>query len=628
MKQLTVLIASLFPLLLFGQNYNVLLIPDSLKQNANAVKRYEELYVEIKSPSKAVVKHKWAITILNEAGEKYNGYYNSYDKMKPLVDVSGRLYDGYGKQIRSVRKKDMEDVAAYDGISLVSDHRIKKHDFYFKEYPFTVEYQEEQDYDGIFFLPQWTPVEGSYFAVEQSTFAVQGYSENSFRYKENNFSARPVINNGYYKWELKNSKSYLYEPLQPSWQEILPSIYIAPSDFEMGRYKGNMETWEDLGKFIARLNEGRDQLPDELKQKIQVVVQSATSIEEKVTLLYEFLQKNTRYISIQLGIGGFQPFDAGYVATKNYGDCKALSNYMVSILKVAGIPANYVLITAGKGEKGLWEDFPSPYFNHAIMCVPNGNDTIWLECTSQTKSAGYMGTFTGNRKALLINENGGVVVKTPTYTIADNLQIRKVNAIIDAQGNLSAEVRTRFTGEQQEDQHDLIHEYTSEQRQKYLNQVISLPTYNVEESDYKEKKGRIPVIDEYLKITAPNYATITGRRLFLQPNLFNKNGMQLNNDKSRLFPFELSFPYRDIDTVNITIPEGYSPEAIPKNVSISNQFGKYSIRFQVDGATIQMIRSREVQEGVYPATSYTDYVQINDAIYKADRSKIVLVKKE
>jgi transglutaminase-like putative cysteine protease len=628
MKQLTVLIASLFPLLLFGQNYNVLLIPDSLKQNANAVKRYEELYVEIKSPSKAVVKHKWAITILNEAGEKYNGYYNSYDKMKPLVDVSGRLYDGYGKQIRSVRKKDMEDVAAYDGISLVSDDRIKKHEFYFKEYPFTVEYQEEQEYDGVFFLPQWTPVEGSYFAVEQSTFAVQGYSENSFRYKENNFSARPVINNGSYKWELKNSKSYLYEPLQPSWQEILPSIYIAPSDFEMGRYKGNMETWEDLGKFIARLNEGRDQLPDELKQKIQVVVQSATSIEEKVTLLYEFLQKNTRYISIQLGIGGFQPFDAGYVATKNYGDCKALSNYMVSILKVAGIPANYVLITAGKGEKGLWEDFPSPYFNHAIMCVPNGNDTIWLECTSQTKSAGYMGTFTGNRKALLINENGGVVVKTPTYTIADNLQIRKVNAIIDAQGNLSAEVRTRFTGEQQEDQHDLIHEYTSEQRQKYLNQVISLPTYNVEESDYKEKKGRIPVIDEYLKITAPNYATITGRRLFLQPNLFNKNGMQLNNDKSRLFPFELSFPYRDIDTVNITIPEGYSPEAIPKNVSISNQFGKYSIRFQVDGATIQMIRSREVQEGVYPATSYTDYVQINDAIYKADRSKIVLVKKE
>jgi hypothetical protein len=628
MKQLTVLIASLFPLLLFGQNYNVLLIPDSLKQNANAVKRYEELYVEIKSPSKAVVKHKWAITILNEAGEKYNGYYNSYDKMKPLVDVSGRLYDGYGKQIRSVRKKDMEDVAAYDGISLVSDDRIKKHEFYFKEYPFTVEYQEEQEYDGVFFLPQWTPVEGSYFAVEQSTFAVQGYSENSFRYKENNFSARPVINNGSYKWELKNSKSYLYEPLQPSWQEILPSIYIAPSDFEMGRYKGNMETWEDLGKFIARLNEGRDQLPDELKQKIQVVVQSATSIEEKVTLLYEFLQKNTRYISIQLGIGGFQPFDAGYVATKNYGDCKALSNYMVSILKVAGIPANYVWITAGKGEKGLWEDFPSPYFNHAIMCVPNGNDTIWLECTSQTKSAGYMGTFTGNRKALLINENGGVVVKTPTYTIADNLQIRKVNAIIDAQGNLSAEVRTRFTGEQQEDQHDLIHEYTSEQRQKYLNQVISLPTYNVEESDYKEKKGRIPVIDEYLKITAPNYATITGRRLFLQPNLFNKNGMQLNNDKSRLFPFELSFPYRDIDTVNITIPEGYSPEAIPKNVSISNQFGKYSIRFQVDGATIQMIRSREVQEGVYPATSYTDYVQINDAIYKADRSKIVLVKKE
>ena len=57
-----------------------------------------------------------------------------------------------------------------------------------------------------------------------------------------------------------------------------------------------------------------------------------------------------------------------------------------------------------------------------------------------------MGSFTGGRKAVLIDENGGHLVNTPSYTSADNLQYRVADAVIDANGNLTANVNTTYTG--------------------------------------------------------------------------------------------------------------------------------------------------------------------------------------
>jgi len=82
------------------------------------------------------------------------------------------------------------------------------------------------------------------------------------------------------------------------------------------------------------------------------------------------MQDHTRYISIQLGIGGWQPFDAAFVQEHGYGDCKALSNYMVALLKTAGITAYSVLIRPGDYRYTFNESFPSNQFTHVIVCVP------------------------------------------------------------------------------------------------------------------------------------------------------------------------------------------------------------------------------------------------------------------
>jgi len=300
---------------------------------------------------------------------------------------------------------------------------------------------------------------------------------------------------------------------------------------------------------------------------------------------------------------------------------------MVSILKEAGIKANYVLITAGEGAKGLWEDFASPYFNHAIACVPNDKDTLWLECTSQTVSCGFMGSFTGNRKALLIADDGGHVVNTPVYKKGDNSQLRKITATVDGAGNLIADVYTNSTGLQQEDQHRLIHNYSKEERNKVLNTAFDLPTYSVESEDYKEVKGKIPLVVEHLKLNVQGYASLTETRLFIQPNLLNKNNTKLNSDKPRLLPIVYPYSFTDVDTVSITLPYNYVPESLPKDITISNKFGRYSISYKVSNNKIDVLRKYEREAATFPPSDFGDLAKFYEEINKADHSKIVLLRK-
>jgi hypothetical protein len=631
MKLLKILMAIVLPLSIHAQSYDVSLIPDSLKENANVIKRFEEIKVSIKSPSRAVVNRKYVLTIMNEEGQRYAFYSNSYSKLFSLQSIDGTLYDAAGKELKSVKKKDIMDVSYDDDMSLMTDNRLKRHIFYYSTFPYTIQYEDEMEYEGTFFLPDWSPVPNEKFAVQSSVFTVNVPEGYNLRYKFFNLPA-PVVTDANkmitYQWSLKNMKGFRQEVLQPGWDEVTPTVYLAPTEFEFGGYKGNMSSWSELGKYLNSLYTGRDQLPEKIKADIHALTDGVADTKEKIRLVYEYMQKNTRYISIQLGIGGWQPFEASFVATKGYGDCKALSNYTVSMLKEAGVKANPVVIQSGKGERGLWEDFPAPYFNHVVMCVPGDKDTTWLECTNQTISAGYMGSHTGNRKALMLAQDGGYVVSTPRYGAQTNLQLRKVNATIDAEGNLQAEVNTHFTGEQQELQHSLIHEATKEQREKYLNRVISLPTYKVVTSEYKETKDLVPVVDETLNLAAPNYATITGKRLFVVPNLFNKNGDKLSLDNPRKFDIQFDYAYRDVDTVLLKVPAGYQPEAMSKDVQLKSKFGNYQVSTKFHDNQLEMIRVYEQNDGRFPSSDYPALVKFFEDIYKADRSRVVLVKSE
>jgi len=623
------LVGYLLPVQAKDPEYPAFSIPANLKEKAHAVKRMEEVTVKIVNPGEVRVTRHYVITVLDAKGDKYARVHEFYNKLRDVRSIKGRLLDPLGFEVGKMKQSDISDVSGVGDQALMSDTRYKLYSFNYKVYPYTVDVETEVRYNHAFYLPDWMPQEDENYAVEQAKLVVSVPANYTLRYKAFCYNGEPVQSNDkdshIFTWEVKGMAAMPEESYVPENYDRTTMVMLAPSDFEMQDYKGTMNSWEELGHFIYTLNQGRDVLPDQVKKTVHEL-SDGKSDKEKIDILYRYLQQHTRYILITLGIGGFQTFDANAVAAKGYGDCKALSNYMVALLKEAGVPANCVLVQAGSTNTQLVEDFPCTQFNHMIACVPGKQDTTWLECTSNTLPAGYLSSFTAGRPVLVVAEKGSALVRTPAYGMDQNLKVRRITATVSETGDMLVKINTHSTALQQDYVQEMIHSLSHDKIMEKLREDRLLPSYDVNKYEAKEIAGAIPAVDEEMEINAHNYASVSGKRMFLEPNLLSKVTTKLESTEPRVAPVNVYSPYIKVDTVVITIPAGYVPESVPQPVTLKSNFGEYTSGIQVKDNQIVFTRRYCNKAGIFPAGEWVNFTAFNNAVYKADRARVVLVK--
>lgn len=612
-------------------NYSISNIPEHLLENANSVVRYNYKRLTIESNAKVNIRHRNAVTILNSKADQQAFFYSLYSKLSKADIIYIKIYDKFGNLVKNVKRSEIMDYSAVSGFSLYEDTRVKVYQPQVKNYPFTIEYEVEKSYATNFFTINWQPILAFNQSLEYSGFELIYNKKYSCRIKEKNLpdNVQKTENETgrVKKWELKNVKAYDKCSFSPRLSDIVPIVYFAPDSFEFKGLSGEMNSWEYLSSWFYELNEGLNDLSDEAKSDIRNLVKDCANKIDTIKTLYNYLQQNTRYVSIQIGIGGIQPFPSSTVEKYGYGDCKALSHYMMSILDCVGIESIYTLIRAGKYAKEVMEDFPNDQFNHAILCVPFESDTIWLECTSQTNPFGYQGYFTDNRKALLVMEEGGKLVSTNTYAATLNRQVRSSSVLIDELGNARVDVSTTYGGQQYEYVDELLNSSEKDQR-KLLNESLELNNFSIVDFELTQEKDIIPSAVLDLNITISKYGVKTGKRMFLPLNLLNRRNYRTNNKKEREIDFDYRACYYDADTITYTLPDNFRVEFLPENVEYKSEIGEYKTKIQVEDNKLTYIRIQKMQKGRFPAERYAEFVDFFKKINKADNAKAVLVKKE
>jgi hypothetical protein len=612
--------------------YPVTAIPVELSLNVDAVYRENISVFKIIARNRASHFVRQVITIYNSKGKSHADQWVSYDNFHKIKSLDAAVYDAGGNLIKKIKGKDIEDQSA-GGNDLLSDVRYKYLDLSQGVYPYTIEIEYEHDYKFLFYIPEFTLFDDERISCQKANFTLEYPKELSPRVKLLNIKdeakeGKTVEGLLSKNWNFENIPAIKREPYGPSLAAMTPAIISAPTDFEYDGYVGTMNTWDGYGKWIASLNQGRNVLPPATVEKVIQLTKAATTREEKVKILYEFLQNKTRYVSIQLGIGGFQPFEASVVDRNGYGDCKALSNYMVALLEAASIPSHYTLIKAGNRARSLHEDFPSTQFNHVIVAVPNEKDTIWLECTNQTNPFGYQGFFTDDRKALLITKNGAKVVRTKRYKAEENTQIRNADVHLDASGDGTAKITTIYSGLQYDAEGigDILNEQVEKQKQ-LIYDVTRIPTVDLIKYDLRKAQQKNPSAVLDLDLGLRRYAAVSGKRMFLVPNLMNRSSFIPEKIDERKTNIIANFAYIDIDTVQFHVPESMYPEFLPEPTKINSQFGEYESSFRLDQGSVIYVRKMKILKGDFPPSAYPEYVDFYKKINKADNTKIIFLTK-
>lgn len=614
----------------WGQgNYDVGRIPAELTKNASVVIRNEEQIYEVKSPSSATLTYKTAVTILNQNGEKASNMHEFYDNFSNISNLKACLYNDKGIKIKEYKNADFKDKSAIGDGTLYQDDRIKFLEFLYTNYPYTIEYSYVVDYKGILSYPTWYPASSWGYAIEKSDFIFRIPEGMTFKYLKNKSvktDSLKVKDKMEYKWGCRNVPALEFEPMSMGLKNVMPWVNAAPNQFEYDNSKANIENWTNLGSWVYGLSNGTQVLPDAAKIKILALVKDAKTDQEKIRILYNYLQSNTRYVGVQLGIGGYKPIAAEKVYAVNYSDCKGLSNFMKAMLEVAGIKSNLVVI--GNDMPSLNKSFASMgQANHMILCVPLGKDTTWLECTSQRTPVGFIGNGNSNRTVLLVTEKGGKLVQTPTYEPGSNYQKRNTKVNFDEEGSADISIETRYGHAQYEDNMAMLFAEPSLQRKRIMN-TLSIPNMQINTLSYTQPDKNSPVLNEKINLKSTQLLAKGGDKLFVTLNLLNRQESSLTTIENRKTFFNIEYGYCDEDEIIYTLPKGYKVEFMPKDILIESEFGKYTAKVTVKDNTVVYTRTKTMISREYPPEKYNDYVAFSRKMFQADKQKGILAKIE
>lgn len=613
--------------------YQAIALDAHLTKNANAIVRLDEMKIDLSATNKMSYVVNQITTVLNKEGNRFANTSVGFDKERKIKELDVYVYNALGKELEHVKKKDFKDVSAADGFSLYTDDRLLYNRYTPTSYPYTIAVNYTIETSDTAFFPPWYFLSDYKVIVEKSLYSIT-YANEQLKPEIKEFNLEDInvskqITSGKIVYEAKDILAIKSESLGPSFRDVVPRLKVRLKNFNLKGEEAHVENWKDMGLWMNKaLLKDRAVLNEATVAKAKNLVVGIEDDLEKAKIIYKYVQDNTRYISVQIGIGGWKPISALDVDRVKYGDCKGLSNYTYALLQAVGVKSFYTIIHAGNNQVDFDPDFAALQGNHAILAIPYNGEYYWIDCTSQVHPFGFVGDFSDDRNALIVTPEGGEIVRTVAYNNQDNYQLTKGRYTLEASGNIFGNLTISTKGTQYDNHFKLELETKDDVLKHYKSYWSNINNLGINDYSFSNDKDNV-VFTETVDIEATSFASLSGDRILFTVNAFNNNGYVPDRYRNRKLPFKIQRGYFDEDEITVQMPNGYTIEAMPNEKTIDSEFGTYKVSYIANNKnnTVIFNRSLLLKKGKYPKEKYADYRDFRKEIARTDNAQIVLIKK-
>ncbi|HEU0012618.1 MAG TPA: DUF3857 and transglutaminase domain-containing protein [Longimicrobium sp.] len=407
-----------------------------------------------------------------------------------------------------------------------------------------------------------------------------------------NFRPRTTVRNGrkLYDWSARDLAKVEGEPF----------MALDSNTVYMSIAVGGRTEWADIGRWYAGLARDRYTLTPEIEARLAEVVKDARTLEDSLRAVHRWVAQDFRYVSLSLGIGGYQPRTPAEVFTTQYGDCKDKATLFIALARKMGARAYPVLLSSSGGvERRL----PSlDQFDHMIAAVETApGQYLYLDLTAELipygeVSPGYQGEF-----GLVVFDDGAVKEITfPLNEPSRNRTESRVAGTLAADGTFTGSFTTTATGSLQ---YSLRNAFSSKITPKDREEMTRGMAQNIFEGARGDSlqifdgKDLLATPRAQVWLSGGRAATPSGGTLILHLPFGNgamrETIAELESHREpRRFDIDVADvvgPIESVTEFRVTLPDGFRAR-LPDNVTAESVFGRYTAEFVQEGSELRVTR--------------------------------------
>jgi hypothetical protein len=611
-------------------------------EKTEAVLLYSETNVTVLSTDKIRTQVREAYKILRPSGREHGIVAVHFNPQRKIKALHGWCIPAQGKDYE-VRDKDAIEVSpSIPGAELISDVKYKVLRIPAPEPGNIVGYEYEVEDRPFFLQEEWGFQETD--PVRESRYSLQ--LPEGWEYRAswlNHPEVRPTQAGSVSQWVLSDVKEIRREPEMPPRDGVAGSMIVSffPSG---GRALNGFANWDDMGRWYGSLLNGRLEASAAMKQEVVALTASKSTPLQKMQGLAEFVQRDIRYVAIELGIGGWQPHPAPDVFANRYGDCKDKATLLRAMLQEIGIETYHVVIYTERG--AVTPQTPAHHgFNHAILAIqlpeglsdpsliatvehPKLGRILFFDPTNDLIPFGQLPGYLQANYGLLVTPAGGELVELPQQPSMMNSIQRTAKLTLDSTGMLKGDVKEVRLGERASSERWRLRTVTKDaDRIKPIEELLgsSLASFHLTHASLINFQQTDQPFGFNYSFESPNYAKNAGSLLLVRPRVIGNKGMGfLETKEARKFPIEFEEPTRDTDTFEITIPPGYVVDDIPPAVDADYGFASYHSKTVVNGNIVDYTRTFEVKQLSVPVNQAEELRKFYRIIASDERNTMVL----